>query len=157
MPEPPTMATPVPTSTAYVTTPVTFLEAPEDQAWQAVRGGVGPTVAVLRPTWLPDRFVRTSVLVQYADVTPEGEPRYRVGYRAPNGEIITFALGAVNSSPPTVQEGILLRGLAATFSATDGWPRVQVKWTERGGGYSIQSIGLSRDDLLRVGAGMRPL
>ena len=44
---------------------VTLIELPEAEAWRLVKSTLGSRVVVLRPTTLPDRFDRSSVMLEY--------------------------------------------------------------------------------------------
>lgn len=126
-------------------------ELPELQAWAAVRRALPAQVPVFRPGWLPDRFRTGNPVVEFAyfqGAEPTG--RYRVGYRDAQGKVALFAIGPVNSGPPLSTEPTSVRGVSASLSVNDGFPAIQLQWTEQGAPYSIQSTGLTRDELLHV-------
>jgi hypothetical protein len=145
-----TAANPTPPNKA-VETPAT---ATSDAGWRLVRNSLPSDVAVLRPTWLPDRYVGSPVAVEYAhDV---GGWRYRIGYGSGDHTIL-FALGSVNSSRPNTTETLTIRGVAVTISTSSDWPAIQALWDESGGTYSIQSTDLTREELVRMIDSLQPV
>ena len=151
--------TPSPTASAEPTVMTPGIGLPADVAWLKVRGIIPRSIPVVRPTYLPSRFDASQVILQYAYETPYYQPlvdgwTYEVWYRSAAGSV-AFALGSVNSSPPKSSEIIEVRGNQGYLVTTVGWPAIEVNWTEAGGhSYSIQSSDLSRDELLRVVAGL---
>ena len=144
---------------------VTVIELPEAEAWRRVKSTLGTRVLVLQPTTLPQRFERSTVLLEYAFESGD-EVRYRVGYRA-DGALLNFAAGAVNSAAPTSMSTVDVRGIAAKYSTASSWPERQIVWTEdptwSGDDlgvarpiiqYSVQSRGVSEAELLVIVRGL---
>jgi hypothetical protein len=138
-----TAANPTPPSKA-VETPAT---AAADAGWRLVRNSLPSDIPVLRPTWLPERYVGSPVSVDYAHNV--GAWRYRIGYGVGDHTVL-FALGAVNSARPNTTETVTLRGVSVTISTSSDWPAIQATWEESGGTYSIQSNDLTREELVRI-------
>ena len=145
-----TAANPTPPAKA-VETPAT---ATADAGWRLVRNSLPSDVAVLHPSWLPERYIGSPVAVDYAHNV--GGWRYRVGYGSGEHTAL-FALGSVNSARPNTTETVNLRGVAVTISMTSDWPAIQAVWDESGGTYSIQSSDLTRDELVRIIESLQPL
>lgn len=156
---------PATTAIARLGPEVTLIELPEDEAWRRVKSTLGTRVLVLQPTILPQRFERSTVLLEYAFVAGD-EIRYRVGYRA-DGALVNFAAGAVNSAAPTSTARVDVRGVAAQYSTTSSWPERQIVWTEgptwsgddlgaAGPGiqYSLQARGVTEAELLQIARGL---
>jgi hypothetical protein len=143
---------------------VTLIELPEAEAWRRVKSTLGTRVLVLQPTALPQRFERSVVMIEYAYLAGD-EVRYRIGYRA-EGALVMFAAGAVNSAAPTATRTWDVRGIAARYSTTSGWPERQIEWVEGSTWsgdetartsavlYSIQARGVSEDELLTIVRGL---
>jgi hypothetical protein len=144
---------------------VTLIELPEAEAWRRVKSTLGTRVQVLQPTAMPQRFERSTVLLEYAFVAGD-EIRYRIGYRA-EGALVNFAAGAVNSAAPTSTSPVDVRGIAAQYSTTSSWPERQIVWTEGltwsgddlGAAtaaiqYSLQARGVSEEELLLIARGL---
>jgi len=155
----------IPTATSRPGPEVTLIELPEAEAWRRVKSTLGTRVLVLQPTTLPQRFERSTVLLEYAFESGD-EVRYRVGYRA-DGALVNFAAGAVNSAAPTSMSTVDVRGIAAKYSTTASWPERQIVWTEdptwSGDDlgvarpitqYSVQSRGISEAELLLIVRGL---
>jgi hypothetical protein len=160
----PTLAD-IPSTTSRPGPEVTLIELPEAEAWRRVKSTLGTRVLVLQPTTLPQRFERSTVLLEYAFESGD-EVRYRVGYRA-DGALVNFAAGAVNSAAPTSMSTVDVRGIAAKYSITSSWPERQIVWTEdptwSGDDlgvarpitqYSVQSRGVSEAELLLIVRGL---
>jgi hypothetical protein len=156
------------TSVAMPEPEVTLIELPEAEAWRRVKSTLGSRLVVLQPTRLPERFDRTTVLLEYAYVAGD-EARYRVGYRA-DGALVNFAAGAVNSAAPTSSGTIDVRGVPARYSMTAGWPERQVEWAESAGWagdeldaarstvrFSVQARGVSEGELRLIVEGLVPV
>lgn len=142
-----------------------LIELPEAEAWRRVKSTLGSRVLVLRPTTLPDRFDRSTVMLEYAYFAGD-ETRYRIGYRAA-GALVNFAAGAVNSGPPTSRATVDVRGAAAAYETSDSWPERQIQWieganwsgadlSEMGSAvrYSIQSRGITEAELMQIAHGL---
>ena len=155
----------VPATTSRPRPEVTLIELPEAEAWRRVKSALGTRVLVLQPTTLPQRFERSTVLLEYAFEAGD-EVRYRVGYRA-DGALVNFAAGAVNSAAPTSTARVDVRGIAAQYSTTSSWPERQIVWTEdpRSSGddlgaarsaiqYSLQTRGVTEAELLLIVRGL---
>src|SRR3981081_4649496 len=155
----------VPAATSRPGQGVTLIELPEAEAWRRVKSALGTRVLVLPPASLPQRFERSTVLLEYAFVAGD-EVRYRVGYRA-DGALVNFAAGAVNSAAPTSTAPVDVRGIAAQYSTTSSWPERQIVWTEgppcAGADlgvarsaiqYSVQARGVSEAELLLIARGL---
>jgi hypothetical protein len=132
-------------------------QMPEADAWRTVRSLVPPSQPVLMPTWLPDRYRGGIATIGYAHEGSPGLWRYQIGYRAIDGKLIVFSLGAVNSAPPTTSETATVRGVQARLVTTGSWPAIEMQWDEADDLYSIQSTGLSRDEILRIAAGLKAI
>ena len=145
-----TTANPTPPSTA-VETPAT---AVADAGWRLVRNSLPSDVAVLRPGWLPERYVGSPVAVEYAHNV--GGWRYRIGYGSGDHTVL-FALGSVNSARPNTTETLSMRGVSVTISTSSDWPAIQATWDESGGTYSIQSTDLTRAELVRIIESLQPV
>jgi hypothetical protein len=143
---------------ATPTAPAKAVETPASatasQGWSLVRESMPSYTAVLRPSWLPDRYAADRVVVEYAHNVNGW--RYRVGYGAGNSSVL-FALGSVNSARPTSTETLTLRGISVTISTAADFPAIQAIWDESGGTYTIQSNDLSRDELIRVIDSLQPI
>jgi hypothetical protein len=144
---------------------VTLIELPEAEAWRRVKSTLGTRVQVLQPTAMPQRFERSTVLLEYAFVAGD-EIRYRIGYRA-EGALVNFAAGAVNSAAPTSMANVVVRGVAAQSSTTSSWPERQIVWNEAptwsgdevsaprvGIQYSLQARGVTEAELLLIARGL---
>jgi hypothetical protein len=144
---------------------VTLIELPKAEAWRRVKSTLGMRVQVLQPTTLPQRFERSTVLLEYAFVAGD-EIRYRIGYRA-DGALLNFAAGAVNSAAATSTAPVDVRGVAARYSTTTGWPERQIVWTEdltwsgddlgtasRAIRYSVQARGVTESELVLIARGL---
>jgi hypothetical protein len=155
----------IPTATSRPGPEVTVIELPEAEAWRRVKSTLGTRVLVLQPTTLPQRFERSTVLLEYAFEAGD-EVRYRVGYRA-DGALVNFAAGAVNSAAPTSTARVDVRGIAAQYSTTSSWPERQIVWTEdpTSSGddlgaarsaiqYSLQARGVTEAELLLIVRGL---
>lgn len=154
----------VPASLSSPNPEVTLIELPEAEAWRRVKSTLGSRVLVLQPTALPERFDRSVVVLEYAYVAGD-QVRYRIGYRA-EGALVNFAAGAVNSAGPTATRTWKVRGVAARYSTTSGWPERQIEWVEGSTWsgdesprtsevlYSIQARGVSEDELLQIVRGL---
>ena len=152
-------------ATSRPTQGVTLIELPEAEAWRRVKSTLGTRTQVLQPTTLPQRFERSTVLLEYAFAAGD-EIRYRIGYRA-EGALVNFAAGAVNSAAPTSTVAVNVRGIAAQYSTTSSWPERQIVWTEDptwpgddlGAAtsviqYSVQARGVSEAELLLIARGL---
>ena len=143
---------------ATATAPAKAVETPSStttsQGWSLVRESMPSYTAVLRPTWLPDRYAADRVVVEYAHNVSGW--RYRVGYGAGNSSVL-FALGSVNSARPNSTETTTVRGIAVTISTSSDFPAIQATWDESGGTYSIQSNDLTRDELIRIIESLQPV
>ncbi|HUG56334.1 MAG TPA: hypothetical protein VMJ92_04575 [Candidatus Limnocylindrales bacterium] len=129
----------------------------EEEVWAEVRSALPLDVTILRPSWIPDRFSISTGdhLRPFAYVAADGEPRYsvayhRIGYSGPGDQLVVFTLGAVNSAPPTEREEVTVRGWSGHLSRTDSWPEIQIQWIEEGRLYSIQAMGLSREEIIQI-------
>jgi hypothetical protein len=155
----------VPATTTRPGPEVTLIELPEAEAWRRVKSTLGTRVLVLQPTILPQRFERSTVLLEYAFEAGD-EVRYRVGYRA-DGALVNFAAGAVNSAAPISTTRVDVRGIAAQYSTTSSWPERQIVWTEdpTSSGddlgaarsaiqYSLQARGVTEAELLLIVRGL---
>jgi hypothetical protein len=144
---------------------ITVIELPEAEAWRRVKSALGTHVRVLQPTAMPQRFERSTVLLEYAFVAGD-EIRYRIGYRA-EGALVSFAAGAVNSAAPTSTARVDIRGMAAQDSTTSSWPERQIVWTEgttwsgddlapvrSAIQYSVQARGITEAELLLIARGL---
>ncbi len=135
----------------------------EDGAWAQVRAQLPAGVPVLAPAWLPARFADASSTVETHNDQISGGPSYRVSYQDAMGDVLIFALGsAVNSARPDVIEPVAVRGVPGELWTTPAWPPLAVVW--KGGSwqnaplvYTVQAHGVSRDELLRVVANLRPV
>jgi len=117
--------------------------------WAAARAQLPATVAVLRPTYLPSRFRDPPWLLSLFD-SPQLGPRYLIGYRA-GAESLHFALGPVNSSPPTFREPTTIRGTSGMLMTSQDWPAIGAYWTEGGHPYAIQDGSIAtREEILRI-------
>jgi hypothetical protein len=153
-----------PATGSSVNAEVTLIELPEAEAWRRVKSTLGTHVLVLQPTTLPERFERGVVMLEYAYIAGD-QVRYRIGYRA-EGALVNFAAGAVNSAAPTAIRTWEVRGVAARYSTTSGWPERQIEWVEGSTWsgddgprtsavvYSIQARGVSEDELLTIVRGL---
>lgn len=127
-------------------------------SWTQVRRQLPAAVPVYRPSWLPARFQGT-VSVEVPDPSVSGGPAYRVGYRSASGNALIFALDPVNSGPPVTTAPLAVAstmGKVVTIAA-GWWPQRAVLWQERTGkplAYTVQAMGVSREELLRVAAGL---
>lgn len=79
---------------------------------------------------------------------------YAVSYGG-GGAKLYFALKVANSSPPSGNEDAVMRSVTGHITS-DGWPSIQATWKEDGQNYIVQASGVSRDDLLKIVAGLRP-
>ena len=122
--------------------------------WLAVRAQLPKSVLVLRPIWLPARFRMAPHL---DSVHHEGPAAYVVGYRSVRGDVLLFALGAVNSARPDTRTPIRVRGVAGWIETTPGWPAQAVMWQEGTQHEEVQARGVTRAELLRIVAGMASL
>lgn len=134
--------------------------------WQRVRAIMPDAIPVYQPTWLPERFRQASAAIWYASADAPSGPHYAVSYVDEQGTCLLFALGAVNSAPPTATADLTLRHRAATWamwSATGDWPGQQVQWREAAPGasrvYAVQTgaAQLTRDDLLQIVEQLAPV
>jgi hypothetical protein len=162
---PPLVDGPPTTAIARPGAGVTLIELPEAEAWRRVKSTLGTRVPVLQPTAMPQRFERSTVLLEYAFVAGD-EIRYRIGYRA-EGALVNFAAGAVNSAAPISTATIDVRGVAAQYTTTSSWPERQIVWTETptwsgddvkaaGSGiqYSLQARGVTEAELVLIARGL---
>ncbi len=128
---------------------------PSDAAWAAVRGRLPANVPVYRPAYLPANFRQASEVVN--------GPFYGVVYRGDGGDLLAFTFGGGNSSPPRTEEPVLVHGVPDRLVTTAGSPPIGVFWSETGEGYAVRaehgtgSTVISRDELLRVVAGLTPV
>ena len=136
---------------------------PASDGWVYVRRQLPATIPVYRPTWLPARFdAPVSVEVPDPNVSGvSGGPAYRVGYRSASGNVLIFALGAVNSVPPASSEPLAVAGVTGHYVTIlpGWWPQTAVLWQEGAWegkplAYTVQAMGVSRDELLQVAASL---
>lgn len=147
--------------------PIPSVASGDAQAvWQRVRAIIPDDIPVYQPTWLPERFRQAAAAIWYASADAPSGPHYAVAYVDEQGTCLLFALGAVNSAPPTATADLTLRNRAATWamwSATGDWPAQQVQWREAAPGasrvYAVQTgdAQLTRDDLLRIVERLAPV
>ena len=117
--------------------------------WAAARAQLATGVAVLRPTYLPERFRNPPWLLSVFD-TPTSGPRYLIGYASGN-ESLHFVLGAANSAQPATSVVAEIRGTPGTLVTTASWPAIAAYWTENGNHYAIQDgSALTRNELVRI-------
>ncbi len=131
--------------------------APLDSAWAYVRGRLPKSVTILPPAWLPTRFRATPPAQTVMDVPSLGGPYYQVGYRSNRGDVLIFALGAINTGSPDTQERIRVRGVQGTLTTSSNWPPIGVYWREHGQFYAIQAHGVTRAEMLHIVAGLAPV
>jgi hypothetical protein len=131
----------------------------DDRAWQQTRAREPANVTVVAPSWLPALFRTPPIALDQRLFAGIATPAYQVAYHGPGSAIIVFALGAVNSGPPSSREAIPVRGVAGQFEAIQPgwWPEEQVRWQEGSWMgkplvYTIQAIGVSRADMLHIAA-----
>ncbi|MCS6938833.1 MAG: hypothetical protein RMJ55_13415 [Roseiflexaceae bacterium] len=161
----PPQRSPMAVSTPEAPTPAAASGDPQ-AVWQRVRTVIPADIPVYQPTWLPERFRQESATIWYVSADAPYDPHYAVSYVDEQGTCLLFALGAVNSAPPTATADLALRNRAATWalwSATDDWPAQQVQWREAANGasrvYAVQTgdAQMTRDELLQIVARLAPV
>ena len=130
-----------------------------DGPWVYARGRLPPEVLVLRPTWLPPGYREAPIPVS-AGVGSLG-PFYEVSYTAGRDLNIFLRSGLcdVGVAERFAIERVKMRGVEVfIFRNQEADYRLSACWTEAGRSYSIwTSGGVSRDDLVRIVAGLRPV
>lgn len=156
---PPPAATPSSMSTAPplpVTPPVPDLTATRmpsrhTDAWAAAASALPVETPIYRPTWLPARFQQAPELWYAEDRGGDIGPIYLVGYRSSSGDVLHFALGAVNTAPPDTIESVTVRGVEGTLVTTSSWPKIGISWQERPRVYHVQGgDNITREEMMRI-------
>lgn len=122
------------------------------------QGRLPEEVPVLQPTWLPARFREAPFPERAGVFGGEIGPSYLVGYRSDAGDVLLFALGTVNAAEPDTADRIGVRGTVGSITTSASWwPPIAVYWLEGSRRYAVQACGVSRDEMLRIAAGLAPV
>jgi len=149
------VATAIVPPSSHVDVPTTLAEA---DAWKLVRSSVPASISVLKPGWLPQRYARSSVVVEYAH-SVGSDWGYRVGYSSrSDGRPLLMALGSVNAAAPTTSRVKRIGAAEVTVATTASWPAIAAYWNFGGMAYSVQTADptLTEEELGQVVEGMLP-
>ena len=129
--------------------------------WVYARGRLPPEVLVLRPTWLPPGYREAPIPVSAGipNLSDIGPYYYWVSYTGGEGIFVRFTAGLCNAAVAAkLGERVMVRGVEAylTKPPVDLAP-INAYWTEHNRCYAVHGAGVSRDDVLRIIAGLVPV